>query len=53
MSLNRAAAAAVRGLDLPSVYISGYGAKWRYPARLVRKAAKILGVSQHMLGGPG
>ncbi len=44
VTLNRRTAACIRGLELPSVYISGRGANNHYPESLVRKASEILGV---------
>jgi hypothetical protein len=37
--LNRSTAAILRGVDLPRVAKPGYGAKFYYPYRLVRRAA--------------
>jgi hypothetical protein len=42
VTLDRQTAAIVRGLDLPRLYISGYGANYYYPARLVARAAALL-----------
>ena len=44
VTLNRRTAAAMRGVDLPRVHISGYGANWHYPKSLVQSAADILDV---------
>lgn len=51
VTLNKSTAAALKGMDLPRVAISGFGAKWYYPQSLVDKAAKILGVSPSYLRG--
>lgn len=51
VTLNNSVAAALRQLDLPRVYKSGFGAKWLYPASLVSKAARILDVPMESLTG--
>ncbi|MCB1061796.1 MAG: hypothetical protein KDN20_02605 [Verrucomicrobiae bacterium] len=35
-------AAIIRGVEIPCVYISGYGANCHYPERVFRRAAKTL-----------
>ena len=51
VTLSRKTAAALRGVELPRAYISGFGANWHYPEKLVRKAASILGVEVRGLTG--
>jgi hypothetical protein len=51
VTLNRSAAAAVKKIDLPRIYKSGFGAKWLYPASLVREAARILDIPMDNLTG--
>lgn len=51
VTLNRKTAASLRGVELPRVYISGYGANWHYPQSLVKKAASILKVKVWELTG--
>jgi hypothetical protein len=53
VSLSARTAVAVRSMNLPRVRISGYGASYFYPERLVRRAAKILSVKQNSLVGVG
>ncbi len=53
VTLNGQTAAALRGLDLPKLFISGYGANWHYPRTFVKKAAAILGVEMGTLTGRG
>lgn len=42
LTLDRQLAAILRGLDLPRIFISGYGANYYYPARVFETAQKIL-----------
>jgi len=51
VTLNKSTAAAIKGLDLPRVSNSGFGAKWYYPQSLVDEAAKLLGVGPTYLRG--
>lgn len=45
VTLNRKTAAAVKALEIPRVHISGYGANYHYPLRLVSRAASLCGVA--------
>lgn len=40
-TLSPSLAAILRGMDLPRVHISGYGANYYYPSRLVERAMEI------------
>ena len=51
VTLSKSTAAAIKGLDLPRVSSSGFGAKWYYPQSLVDEAAKLLGVGPTCLRG--
>ena len=42
VTVNPRLAAIIRGLDLPSVRISGYGANVHYPLRVFKRAARAL-----------
>ena len=42
VTLDRSLAAILRGVHLPKVYISGYGANYFYPRRVFRRAAREL-----------
>jgi hypothetical protein len=42
VSLSVAVAAVLRGLDIPRVYISGFGANYYYPRRVFAAAIRIL-----------
>jgi len=42
VTLDKQVAAILRGVDLPRLYISGYGANFYYPARLIARAAELL-----------
>jgi hypothetical protein len=43
VSLDASLAAVLRGLDLPRVVISGYGANYYYPRRVFQRAMRLLG----------
>lgn len=51
VTLSRSLAAVLRTVDLPRVYIAGYGANYHYPRRLVERALQI--VEQKKNGGAG
>lgn len=42
LTLDRSLAQVLSGLEIPSVYISGYGANNHYPQRVLISAAKLL-----------
>jgi len=42
VTLDRRLAAVLRGLDIPRIYISGYGANYYYPTRVLETAQKLL-----------
>jgi hypothetical protein len=42
VTLGRSVAAILRGLDVPRVFISGYGANYFYPRRIFVKAMRTL-----------
>lgn len=42
VTLDRQLAGVLRGLDIPRIYISGYGANYYYPTRVLETAQKIL-----------
>src|SRR4029453_3294704 len=42
VSLSVSVAAILRGLDIPRVYISGFGANYYYPSRVFAAAIRIL-----------
>lgn len=42
ITLCKRLAAILRGIEVPRVYIPGYGANYYYPERVFRRAAKIL-----------
>ena len=44
-TFNRSLAAYLRGLDIPHVYIAGFGANNHYPSKLVNRAAEIVNKS--------
>ena len=47
ITLDRSVAAILRGLDVPRVFISGYGANYFYPRRVFVTATKILKKTLH------
>lgn len=42
VTLDRQLAGVLRGLDIPRIYISGYGANYYYPTRVFKTTQKIL-----------
>ena len=47
ITLDRSVAAILRGLDVPRIFISGYGANYFYPRRVFVTATKILKKTLH------
>ncbi len=47
ITLDRSVAAILRGLDIPRIFISGYGANYFYPRRVFVTATKILKKTLH------
>jgi hypothetical protein len=42
VTLDRRLATILRGQDIPRIYISGYGANYRYPRRVLEAAAELI-----------